>query len=224
MEKIRPIFFYPHKQKHRRDTHHVQAHIQARHSPCERHAGTERSQPAGQHCCPSVRRKFQGRPFGCHEFVRRCVLPVQHKRKQQNSKGPASPDRTVRAGQKRRREGGIAWAGAKTGLLEGRGRRQCPPSPPRLYCPDRNLWMLNFLPKNQKDVEPAQRSAKPTQRPVPNYAVQGILRAFPTKPDTVPFRHDVKTSYTPTAQRSATLKDAEATLVRRTSSPFARHF
>ena len=57
-----------------------------------------------------------------------------------------------------------------------------------------------------------------------NYAVQGILRAFPTKPDTVPFRHDVKTSYTPTAQRSATLKDAEATLVRRTSSPFARHF
>jgi hypothetical protein len=58
----------------------------------------------------------------------------------------------------------------------------------------------------------------------PNYAAQGILRAFAKKPATAPFRHAVKTSYTPTAQQHASLWDAEETLERRMTSPFARHF
>ena len=58
----------------------------------------------------------------------------------------------------------------------------------------------------------------------PNYATQGVLKAFAEAPSAAPFRHAVKPSYTHTEQPTATLWDAQDALSRRTTSPFARHF
>ena len=60
----------------------------------------------------------------------------------------------------------------------------------------------------------------------PNYATQGILRAFAKPPATEPFRHAVKGSYVPPKQAKpvSTLWDAKEALERRTTGRFARHF
>lgn len=58
----------------------------------------------------------------------------------------------------------------------------------------------------------------------PNYATQGVLKAFAETPNVAPFRHAVKPSYTATQQPTATFWDAKDALSRRTTSRFARHF